>query len=234
MVADKINIRLLDLCCKGGGCSVGYEQAAIDLGLSIKIIGVDKEPQPNYPYEFIQADAFNYLKKNGSRFTHIHVSPPCQKYSTQSAIFRAEGKKYSDLCERITPLMYESGKPGVIENVMPAPIRADIVLRGDMFGLKTLRKRKFELVNWFMLQPGMERILPGAVVDRGEYITCTGKGNLGSMNKKKQYTKFIHAGESVLDTWSRAMGISWMTVDEMREAIPPAYTRYIGYNFLKA
>ena len=127
--------------------------------------------------------------------------------------------------------MYSIGRPGVIENVMPAPLRADIVLRGDMFGLKTLRKRKFELVNWFMMQPGMQFIKPGAVVHRGEYITCTGNGNKGSMNKKKVYTPFNHAKSTVKETWSEAMAINWMTCDEMREAIPPPYTHLIGLNF---
>lgn len=210
---------------------MGYYQAAQELGIKIEIVGVDIEPQPNYPFNFIQADAVEYLISNGHKYTHIHASPPCQKYTQQSAIYRKQGKEYSDLLEIIRPIIHKLRKPSVIENVMSSPIRPDIVLRGDLFGLKTLRKRKFELNNWFMLQPGIQHIKRGAVVHDGKYITITGNGNLGSMNKKKQFTKFIHARGTVLKTWSEVMRIDWMTCDELREAIPPLYTRYIGLSF---
>jgi DNA (cytosine-5)-methyltransferase 1 len=226
-------IKLLDLFCKAGGCSVGYQRAASKLNTIIEITGIDIEPQPNYPYNFIQADAVEFLTKNWNQFTHIHASPPCQKYTNQAAQFRKKGKEYSDALEKIKPMLYSTCLPCVIENVMPAPVRPDLILRGDMFGLKTLRKRKFELVNWFMMQPGMGYIKPGAVVHRGEYITCTGNGNKGSMNKAKKYTPFLHADKTTLITWSKAMGIDWMTTDEMREAIPPAYTELIGIEFFK-
>lgn len=229
-----MKIKLLDLFCKAGGCSVGYDLAAKELGLKIEITGIDIEPQPNYPFTFVEGDALDYLKSNHQQFTHIHASPPCQKYSQSSAPQRATRTVYSDMLEAVVPEMYKTGKPGVIENVMPAPIRGDIVLRGNMFGLKTLRKRKFETVNWFMLQPGMQFIKPGAVVHRGEYITCAGSGAKGSMNKKKEYTKFIHGkGGSIKEMWSEAMGIDWMTTRELREAIPPAYCHYIGMEFLR-
>jgi DNA (cytosine-5)-methyltransferase 1 len=227
-----VTIKLLDLCCKAGGCSMGYFLASQDLGLSIEITGIDIEPQPNYPFNFIQADAVEYLKENGNKFTHIHASPPCQKYSRSTAPHR-KNHEYSDLLIIIKPLLYKLGLPAVLENVMLSPLRPDIILRGDMFGLKTLRSRKFELVNWFMLQPGKQKIKPGSVVHFGEYITCTGHGQLGSMNKKKEYVKFKYALNNVLTTWSMAMGINWMNTDELREAIPPPYTHYIGLNFFR-
>lgn len=230
-------IRLLDLCCSAGGCSAGYKQAADDLGIPIKIIGVDLNPQPNYPFEFIQGDAIAYIQKNAKKFTHIHASPPCQAYTNQSAPQRAKGKEYPDI---LAPVRYEmeiSGRPGVIENVMAAPLRGDIVLRGDMFGLKTLRKRKFEVVNWFCMNPMLAFMPKGVVVNTGDFITVTGSGNMGAMSKKRNaegkrtQTRFKHCLGSIQETWADAMGIDWMTRPEMAQAIPPAYTRYIGHSF---
>ena len=74
-------IKLLDLCCKAGGAAMGYKQAADDLGIKITITGIDIEPQPNYPFNFIQADAVEYLRNNWQNYTHVHASPPCQAYS---------------------------------------------------------------------------------------------------------------------------------------------------------
>jgi DNA (cytosine-5)-methyltransferase 1 len=160
-------IKLLDLCCKAGGCSMGYFQAAQDLGIDIEITGVDIEAQPNYPFKFVQADAEQYFIENWENFTHVHASPPCQEYSVSTVAMRKAGKKYKDNLDGLSRLMYQSGLPGVIENVPTAPIRPDIILRGDMFGLKVLRKRHFELVNWFMMQATIPRQVGS--VKEGDY-----------------------------------------------------------------
>ncbi len=167
-------IKLLDLCCKAGGCSVGYYRAAKKLNLDIEIVGVDIAPQPNYPFKFIQADAETYLKQNHQHFTHFHASPPCQKYSNSTATARKNGKVYNDNLEPLTKLFYSLNKPGVIENVMASPVRRDILLRGDMFGLKVIRKRKFELVNWFMLRPGLATLI--GQVKLGDFAQVFGNG----------------------------------------------------------
>ena len=224
-------IILLDLCCKAGGCSAGYKMAADDLGMKIEIWGVDLEPQFNYPFNFIQGDAIEFARKEAHKFTHIHASPPCQQFTSQSAPQRAKGKEYPDIVAPIRIELEASGKPSVIENVMSAPIRGDIVLRGDVFGLKTLRKRKFELVNWFALNPKLPFVPKGAVVHKGDFITVTGNGNMGSMNKKKEFTSFKGRLDSVHETWKMAMDIDWMTKAELAQAIPPAYTRFIGHSF---
>jgi DNA (cytosine-5)-methyltransferase 1 len=220
-------IILLDLCCKAGGCSMGYYYASQDLGLDIQIVGVDKEPQPNYPFTFIQTDAVAYLKKNYKKYTHIHASPPCQKYSNSTARAKAENpdKEYSAICEDIRDFLQTISKPSVIENVLQAPIRKDIVLNGDMFRLQVLRSRKFELNNFFMMQPSKPKKL-GTVLN-GDYAMCVGKGQLKVKNGKK----FNVPGNNIQEVWSNAMGIYWMTTNEMREAIPPSYTQYIGQFF---
>ena len=218
-------LHLLDLCCKAGGCSMGYFQAAKDLGIDLSITGVDIETQPNYPFKFVQDDAVEFLKANFEDYTHIHASPPCQPYSTSTIEFRNNGKIYRDNLLDLIVEMSSTGLPGVVENVMPAPIPGDIILRGDMFGLKVLRKRKFHLLNWFCMNP----VIPDKIgsVKAGDYAQVLGKGQL----KVTGGEKFKIEGNNVLEVWSNAMGINWMTIEELAEAIPPAYTRFIGRDF---
>lgn len=224
-------IKLLDLCCKAGGCSVGYFQAAKELGYEIEITGIDIEPQPNYPYNFIQTDAVAYLKKHHKKYTHIHASPPCQLYSNSTAVAKAKNpeKEYSNILIEIQEFLQSIKTPSVIENVLQAPIRKDIVLNGDMFKLKVLRSRKFELNNWFMMQPLRPKRL--GTVKKGDYAMCVGNGQL----KVKNGERFKVEGNNIMEVWSNAMDIHWMkTNKELAEAIPPAYTKYIGYNFFSA
>jgi len=204
---------------------MGYFQAAKDLGIDLSITGVDIETQPNYPFKFVQDDAVEFLKANFEDYTHIHASPPCQPYSTSTIEFRNNGKIYRDNLLDLIVEMSSTGLPGVVENVMPAPIPGDIILRGDMFGLKVLRKRKFHLLNWFCMNP----VIPDKIgsVKAGDYAQVLGKGQL----KVTGGEKFKIEGNNVLEVWSNAMGINWMTIEELAEAIPPAYTRFIGRDF---
>jgi len=222
-------VKLLDLCCKAGGCSRGYELAAREIGLEIEISGVDVEYQPNYPYRFIQEDAVTYLQNNWRAYTHIHASPPCQRYSASTAKMRRRGKVYADILEPLRQLMYETGLPGVIENVPQAPIRPDLLLTGPMFDLKVLRKRRFELVNWFCMRPFVP--MHSGSVKEGDFVSVFGKGS-NRQNRSDKLAKF-HKG-NVRDTWRYAMGIDWkQTNEELAEAIPPAYTKYIGLSFFR-
>ena len=208
---------------------MGYFLGAKDLGFEIEITGIDIEAQPNYPFNFIQDDAESYLTNNYHNFSHIHASPPCQKYSPSTACFRQKGKVYNDNLDDIRKLMKKIGLPGVIENVPGSPLIPDIILRGDMFGLKVLRVRHFELVNWFSLNPYMPQKI--GTVYRGDYISVYGKvGIKKSGNHKAVQPKFKL--DTIKNTWAFAMGIDWMSKDtELSEAIPPAYTRYISRDF---
>lgn len=222
-------IKLLDLCCKAGGCSMGYFQAAQDLGLRIKITGVDIEDQKNYPFKFIKTDALAYLQNNWQKYTHIHCSPPCQMYSASTKQFRNRGKEYADILIPIREIMEKIPLPCVIENVPNAPIRPDVVLKGHIFGLKVLRKRHFELHNWFMMSPVIGRHTGS--VKEGDFVSVFGKGAFGKVKNCKK-PKFLK--NTVRETWAYAMGIDWYMKDtEIAEAIPPAYTRYIGHEFFK-
>ncbi len=224
-------IKLLDLCCKAGGCSMGYHKAALDLGYKIEITGIDIEPQANYPFEFVQADAVEFLKSNWQDYTHLHASPPCQEYSVSTAHLRQKVKIYRDNLDELRELMQKTGLPGVIENVPNAPLRPDIVLRGDMFGLKVLRKRHFELVNWWAMNPVMPK--KNGSVAEGDYVSVYGKCGIKKSGKGKAVQPKFKK-RTIKETWKYAMGIDWITRDEeLAEAIPPEYTRFIGREFFR-
>jgi DNA (cytosine-5)-methyltransferase 1 len=202
-------MKVLDLCCGAGGCSMGYDWAGFN------VVGVDEAPQKHYPFEFIQDDALNYLLcEDLSEFDFIHASPPCQAYSKVCQVHRNNGKVYPDIIKQIRSLLVRSDKPFVIENVEGAPLYRPVMLCGTMFDLKVLRHRLFES-NFYIKSPG--RCNHNGTVKDGDYFTVCGNGS----GKNRDNVK----------NWSDAMDIHWMTRDELTQAIPPAYTRYIGECF---
>jgi DNA (cytosine-5)-methyltransferase 1 len=105
-LAASVKPRLLDLFCGAGGCSVGYHRAGFE------VVGVDINPQPNYPYEFHQADAMTYPLDG---FDAIHASPPCQAHSAMSVMWNA--REHPDLVAATRARLVATGLPYVIENV---------------------------------------------------------------------------------------------------------------------
>ena len=202
---------------------MGYHRAGFD------VIGVDIKPQPRYPFDFIQADAIAFLGDLNAVFGRavfgyeiaaIHASPPCQRWSISTAGLRAAGKEYPDL---ITPTRAEldaSGLPWVMENVPGAPLRSDFVLCGCMFLLPGLKRERWFETNWSGLQMQSPCHHPDPIV------TVIGHG-------PNQHSPYRHVPGA---EWSRlkkaAMGIDWMNREELGEAIPPAYTQFIGEQLL--
>ena len=127
---------LLDLFCGAGGAAMGYHRAGFD------VIGVDIDPQPNYPFPFVQADALN-PPFDLTRFAAIHASPPCQSYSTMS---NRHGSAELELIDDVREMLQASGLPWVIENVTGArrSMRSPQMLHGGHFGLNVYRPRLFE------------------------------------------------------------------------------------------
>ena len=214
-------MRLLDLYCGAGGAAMGYHQAGFT-----EIVGVDIEPQPSYPFDFIQADVLDLTTVGVADL--IHASPPCQLFSTlrHSPNLRDD---HRDLIAPTRELLERSGLPYVIENVPGAPIRRDLVLCGSMFGLAAdgfvlRRHRIFELSHHFdwLLTPPHDHTGRAATV----------VGDL-SVNPRAAGVGRMRAG---LDGARRMMGVEWMSTDnagrEIAQAIPPAYTRYIGEHFI--
>lgn len=224
-------IKVLDLFCGAGGCAAGYYKAGL-----VDITGIDNEPQKNYPFPFIQADAIQYLAANWHKYHFVHASPPCQRWSKQGkGITAITGKKYPDYITPLRKLLESFGLPYVIENVPWAPIRPDVKLYGTMFGLRVRRERWFELGNGLFLLSPM-RGYTSKTVTNGQLVTIAGHGS--SKNRRRigkrlvtDVTPEFHQG-SVKATWAMALGINWMTKKEMSQAIPPAYTEWIGNNII--
>lgn len=199
--------RILDLFSGAGGCSVGYHRAGFD------VVGIDIKPQPNYPYEFIQADALEYVASHGGEFDAIHASPPCQAFSV-ATLFHGRTDKHVDLIEPTRGALMAAGVPWVIENVPGAPIRKDVLLCGEMFGLGVHRHRYFETHGFFVMQPRHTRHhLRGAETNSAQ----------------PEGTARLVAGHFADLPGARvAMGIDWMSRGELAQAIPPAYTSFVG------
>ena len=210
--------RLLDLFSGAGGAAMGYHRAGFE------VVGVDIKPQPRYPFEFIQADAMIFPLDG---YDVIHASPPCQAYSIASARWRTNGKNYPDLLNETRERLITAGVPYVIENVEGARkrMREPFRLCGQTFRIGVVRHRLFE-TNWLCLTPLHVRC-SGAV--QRDLVSVTGHGPPG--RHYRAVTVAGHGGNSrsfALQTWKDAMGIDWMTRDEWTQAIPPAYTEYIG------
>lgn len=205
-------MRILDLFCKAGGAAMGYHR----IFQEAEIVGVDIEPQPHYPFNFIQADAFEYLQAHGHEFDFIHASPKCQRNSTMTkGLWKDRLEQHPDQITPLRPLLKATGKPWTMENVVGAPLNVTVMLCGSMFGLGVRRHRIFE-ANFMIPQPVCNHRAQGRVVQVN--------GHSGGRSVRDGIT---FGG---VDTWKAAMDIDWMTGEELAQAVPPAYTAYIaGY-----
>jgi len=211
-------MRLLDLCCGAGACSVGYHRAGFD------VTGVDIEVHPDYPFELIVADAMDILTDTAflAGFHAVHCSFPCQGYTTMSNRWRGQGGAADDWPKLITPgrvLLEAWGGPYVIENVpgARAEMRNPFLLHGGMFGLQVHRPRLFE-VNF----PVMVFEAPALTNPVGVY---------GKLDGRRLWTRSDGTEQRAAKTLEQAqaaMGIEWMQWHDLVEAVPPAYTEFIG------
>lgn len=204
-------MRLLDLFCGAGGAAVGYNRAGFD------VVGVDIAPQPDYPFEFHQADALAYLLWTDEKFDAIHASPPCQRYSGMLKCRPGEADDHPNFVATTRSLLVDSGLPYVIENVQGSPLLDPVMLCGHMFGLELYRHRLFES-NFHVAQPDhpphIKPASPAGHWKPGTIISVSG-----------------HAAPIAVAC--EAMGIDWIKTGRvgrksLSQAIPPAYTEYIG------
>ena len=216
--------RLLDLFCGAGGAAMGYHRAGFE------VVGVDIKPQPHYPFTFWEADAMSSLISGTWReFDAIHASPPCQDFTTMSNRHRGKGGKADSHVNLLTParaVLAGIDKPWVIENVLgaKAKMRPTLVLHGGMFGLGVDRPRYFE--SNVLLFPGSG---PRTVNPVGVY----GKAPDGRRLFTRADGSIQRAARS-LEEAREVMGMPWADWDGIREAIPPAYTEWIGRQLIAA
>ena len=210
--------RLLDLFCGAGGAAMGYHRAGFD------VVGVDINPQPNFPFEFIQADAITFLTQERGDgdwpewhfwrdFDAIHASPPCQAYSVATR----NKQNHPDLVAAVRELLQATGLPYVIENVPGAPLHDPVTICGSSLGLRVRRHRLFE-TNWPLLVP------PCAHGQQGVPVGVYGEG---SSTGQKRGRKADNEAE-VLEV----MGMPWADRKTATQAIPPAYCELVGAQLL--
>lgn len=213
---------LLDLFCGAGGASMGYYRAGFD------VVGVDAARQPHYPFPFVRADWLAALELRGlGPFDAVHASPPCQaNLRGLAAVNRSLGRAYAhpDLLGAVRERLCALGLPYVIEQPeQGAPMLSPARYCGSSFGLPIRRHRLFES-NVALLPPPCDH---------------------GWQTEKRYWTGWVKNGERQRATvvqvygnggdrheWGPALGIDWMTPDELTQAIPPAYAEHVGRQLL--
>jgi DNA (cytosine-5)-methyltransferase 1 len=210
---------LLDLFCCAGGAGVGYQRAGFD------VVGVDIVPRPSNPLPFIQADALTLDPKFIALFDAIHASPPCQSYS-DLAKRNGNADEWPRLIDPVRKILQDSGKPWVIENVEGSPLIDPVVLCGTMFkGLRVLRHRLFES-NFKIVPPEHKKHPKVHTFDKR-------KSHFGKTDEWKDFVQVTGGGNCTIAAARDAMGINWMSKAEINEAIPPAYTEFVGKQLMK-
>jgi len=210
----RVKPRLLDLFCGAGGASMGYHRAGFE------VVGVDIKPQPHYPFEFHQADALEFPLEG---YDAYHASPPCQAYSMNLQGLVSEGK-YPMLIDAVKDRL--QGKVWIIENVVGAPIPQSptlfgefgLMLCGTMLGLDRVWRHRLFLSPFAIPRPAKD---------------CNhSQWPLNPYKAPSRKRDGIEKG--AMKHYGVAMGIEWMSGGEISEAIPPAYTEYIGKYLMKA
>lgn len=193
-------LKAIDLFCGAGGAAMGLHRAGFD------VVGVDIVPQPNYPFEFRLGNA---LDADLSGFDLAWASPPCQKHTLLKHV---TGKEYECFIERTREKLKAWGGTYIIENVVGAPLENSVMLCGAMFGLKTYRHRIFESNVRLSVPAHPKHKIPTSKAGHwkpGTLISVA--GNCAPMAMARE-----------------AMGIDWTTRAELVEAIPPAFSEFLG------
>lgn len=221
--------RLLDLFCGAGGASVGYARAGFE------VVGIDLNPQPNYPFEFYQVDALGgvaMLWLSTGNFDAVHASPPCQAYSITK---NAHGRQHPELVEPVRKMLTESGLPWIIENVPGAPLHDPVTLCGSMFGLTAWDHyigQQVWLKRHRLFESSVALTAPPCQHPKGMRVGGVYSG-AWSKNRTLDPTVKRTGGYTPPDDVQRLlMGIDWMPRKPLAQSIPPAYTEWLGAQLL--
>lgn len=197
---------------------MGYARAGFD------VVGVDISPQPRYPFAFMQKDVMSLEVDFLRSFDAIHASPPCQRYSDLAKRNR-NADQWPDLVEPVRELLRSSGKPYVIENVEGAPLIDAVLLCGTMFPkLRVIRHRLFES-NVFLTAPAHGKHPLVFTHDKR-------KAHYAKLSEWTSPVQVTGGGNCSKAAAADAMGIDWMTKNELNEAIPPIFTEHLGRQLL--
>lgn len=197
---------------------MGYHKAGFD------VTGVDIEARPRYPFPFLRADVLALDLAFVRSFDAVHASPPCQRYS-DLAKRNGNADEWPDLIAPTREILTASGLPWIIENVPEAPLLLPVILCGTMFaGLRVLRHRGFE-ASFAIPVPPHGRHPKVHTFDKR-------KAHFGKTDEFLDFVQVTGGGNCTIAAARDAMGIDWMTKDEINEAIPPSYTRHIGKHLM--
>jgi hypothetical protein len=207
-------MKILDICSGVGGASMGIHLA----GHSVTGLDIDPKQLEDYPFEKILGDALTCSLEG---FDAYFASPPCQRYSYATTQWRNKGNEYPDLISQIRDRLLTTGKPFVLENVVGAPLRQDLLLCGQMFDKPekrfTIRRHRIFEIHGFTV-PQIEHIKHTGIVGDGRVLSIFGHGG---------GVRYNHCSSKLAD-WKEVMEMPWAkTRRQVTESIPPFYTRYI-------
>jgi len=213
--------KLLDLFCGAGGAAMGYHRAGFE------VVGVDIEPQPHYPFEFHQADALTYPLEG---FDAYHASPPCQYYSRLRHLPWLRDKIYWRSVPPTRQRLEQLRQPWVIENVEDCwDLENSMILCGRTFGLPIYRHRRFEVHPILIFTPPHQKHTGVVAAGRATIARRYSQNSSSSVGVIREISRNTIAGHiGGVERARLAMDIDWMNQKEITQAIPPAYTEYIG------
>jgi len=206
--------KLLDLFCGAGGAAVGYHRAGFE------VVGVDIKPQKHFPFWFIQGDA---MKAEFEDFNVVHASPPCQAHSALRHLYPK--KDYECFIDRIRDKLLAWGGPYIIENVPNSPLVNPIMLCGSSFGLRVRRHRLFE-------SNVSLKTLPCNHKGQGRPIDVSGTGGQRVNRRENDHGGNTNKPRNIEEA-RNAIGIDWADRYGISQAIPPAYTEWIGKQLME-
>ncbi len=215
-------MRIADLFCGAGGAGMGLHRAGFE------VVGFDIMKQPRYPFEFHEQDA---LTVDLSGFDAVWASPPCQFYSRLRHLPWLKDKVYWRSIPPTRDLLVESEKPYIIENVADAAwdMREPQVLCGQALGLPLYRHRAFEVGSLLLMLPPHQK--HKGIIERGRATLA--KRRHGNQGFKEINRDSIAGHVAGVDRVRAVMGIDWMTRDELSQAVPPAYSEFLGRQLLR-
>lgn len=203
-----------DLFCGGGGAAMGLYLAGFDL------TGWDMKTGLNYPFHKRLGDA---LLADLSSFDFVWASPPCQAHTS---LKHRTGKQYEDVIGETRTKLNEWGGPWIIENVVGSPLVNPVQLCGSAFNLRVRRHRLFE-----SNQPiiGTE-----CFHDRQpDPIDVSGTGSYQHAPRKKKTGGKGRKPKSLAEA-RQIMEMPWATRREISQAIPPAYSEFLGKQIIES
>ena len=214
--------RLLDLFCCAGGAAMGYHRAGFE------VVGVDMNPQPNYPFEFHQGDAIAFVREHGHEFDLVHASPPCQAFSRTKTL---HGNEHPDLIEPTREALRETGLPYIIENVVGAPLEDPLMLCGTEFGMTApdVDGLPLKLIRHRLFESNLPLTRAGGCNHDPKVLTASVYGAGGGWTPKHRDSATRRGGYVPHTDVCRALlGVDWTTKHELSQVVPPAFTEHLG------